>query len=118
MMNTTKKKAKTARQTQSKSSQELVKTFVEKIKKKKVYDILCAFVESPDSFSDLDVAAEISSFLTHSFLAVIEDERYFNALNVAGQIDLLNKYVNGFLTKEETRAFYGELFNDSMDSSD
>lgn len=85
--------------------------FVEKIKPKKVYDILYSFFEDIDNLNYNEVAIEISSLLTHSLIAVEEDDCYFNILDIPGQIEILEKYINGERSKEEVREFYEKIFS-------
>ena len=71
---------------------------------------MCRFIREPDKFSDVEVATEISSLLTNSLIEVEKDENNFEALNIAGQIDLLEKYVSGLMTKMQVRDFYCKFF--------
>lgn len=89
----------------------LVVDFIEKIKPKKVYDILYNFFEDEDNLNYNEVAIEISSLLTHSLIAVEENDDYFDVLDIPGQIDLLEKYVNGKQTKKDVRKFYEKIFS-------
>ena len=88
-----------------------VTRFMDVIKPKKAYDVLCKFVASPDSFSDIEIATEISSLLTNSLIEVGKDDKNFEALDIAGQIGLLEKYVSGRMTKIQVRNFYCKLFD-------
>lgn len=98
------------KQPKSMKKKEYVGRFIEKIRPKKVYDVLCKFVADEGEMSDIDVATEIASVLTHSLVAVSEDEAFFEALDVAGQITLLDRYVHGFATKAEVKSFYADVF--------
>ena len=89
----------------------LILTFMEKLKPKKAYDVLYDFIEDENKLNFNEVAIEISSLLTHSLIAVEEDDRYFDALDIPRQVEILEKYINGDCTKEEVRDFYETIFS-------
>lgn len=82
------------------------------IKPKKCYDVLKDIL-SGSKVNEIDLSVEISSLLTHSFLAVdgISLQAY-EFLDIEGQLSLLRRVLRGEVDVEGVQEYYKELLQE------
>lgn len=92
-----------------------IDTFFQKKRDKKFYRFLKIWLFGNIEYSDIEIAKNLSSMITHSLIEMeFEGLNIYTDLDIALQSKLLNQFIEGVIDEPAIRAVYTQRYQEAL----